>query len=261
MSTRLSAVADKFYPSDKNQLSNMINSYLNSKSEKNNYVKIDYIHGLIVPHAGYEYSGAIAGEAYKKILGKHYKRVILLCPNHTMFLNKIAYDTNSHWQTPFGNIEVDKEAISGLNKDLFIQGASTHLKEHAIEVQLPFLQKTLSNFRIIPLVVGVLNKNEISKAAEEIQKIMNHETLLIISTDLSHFLPNRNAESVDAHTINAILSNDENSSLDACGSYALKILQKICAHKKIRPKLIEYSHSGKITGQNSKVVGYASFWF
>jgi AmmeMemoRadiSam system protein B len=178
-----------------------------------------------------------------------------------MFLNKIAYDTNSSWQTPLGNVDVDKEAISNLDENLFIPGASTHLKEHAIEVQLPFLQKLIRDFKIVPLVVGVLNKNEINKAAEEILKIMNSETLLIISTDLSHFMPSHNAESVDAHTINAILENDENSKIDACGSYSLKILQKICEHRKIKPRLIEYSHSGRVTGQNARVVGYASFVF
>ncbi|MGV8162490.1 MAG: AmmeMemoRadiSam system protein B [Candidatus Nanoarchaeia archaeon] len=258
MATRNHAVAGGFYPEDKFELSKMVEIFLKRKTLGNS---LENIHGLIVPHAGYQYSGGNAGKAYQHIIGKHFSRVIILCPNHTIFLNKIAIDTNDSWKTPLGEVHLDKEVITKLNKTLFVPSPMSHLKEHAIEVQLPFLQKTLPNFKIVPLVVGTISKDEIEKAAADILKLMNHETLLIISTDLSHFLPVHNAEKEDALTIKNILSLDLNANLDACGSYSLKILQSICKRKKWSPKLIEYTNSGKVTGNNSKVVGYASFWF
>ncbi|MGV8168593.1 MAG: AmmeMemoRadiSam system protein B [Candidatus Nanoarchaeia archaeon] len=260
MAARNSAVAGAFYPSDKAILSKTIEEFLRNKAGKS-APSLELVHGIIVPHAGYLYSGSTAGRAYQHILGKKYTRVIILCPNHTIFLNKVAFDSNAVWKTPLGDVPVDTEAISKLDKNLFLQSPTAHSKEHAIEVQLPFLQKTLKDFKIVPLIVGTIHNEDINKAAEEILKIINHETLLVISTDLSHFMHEHEAEKIDSKTIKGIISLDSYSELDACGSYALKVFQVIAKKKKWTPKLIEYTNSGKVTGNNAKVVGYASFWF
>lgn len=260
MAIRNPAFAGTFYPSDRQELSGVIDLFMKSKSEKKQEL-LDNIHGLVVPHAGYAYSGRTAGAAYRKIKGKKFSGAVILCPNHSIFLNKIAFDTSSHWKTPLGDVKVDNETCSKLSPGLFIPNPSSHLKEHAIEVQIPFLQKTLQSFKIIPLVVGTITDGDVKTAAREILKIMNHETLLIISTDLSHFLTEREAERKDSSSIKSILSPESDSEIDACGSYSLKILKEICRLKKWTPKLIEYTNSGKITGDHSKVVGYASFWF
>lgn len=260
MATRNPAFAGTFYPSDKQELSETVDFLIRGNSEKKREL-LDNIHGLVVPHAGYFYSGKTAGEAYRKILGKKFGRAVILCPNHSLFLNKIAFDTNNYWKTPLGEVKVDNETCSGLSSRVFVPSASSHLKEHAIEVQIPFLQKTLKSFKIIPLVVGTIKEEDVKIAAHEILKIMDHETLLIISTDLSHFLTEREAERKDSSSIKSILSPESDSEIDACGSYSLKILKEICRIKKWTPKLIGYTNSGKITGDHSRVVGYASLWF
>jgi MEMO1 family protein len=263
MAVRNQAVAGAFYPSDRQELSLMIESFLKKSSGKlpAGANRLENLHGLIVPHAGYQFSGSTAGKAYRLILGKKFTRVIILCPNHTLFLNRIAVDTNNSWRTPLGEVKVDRESCSKLDSDLFVPGESSHLREHAIEVQIPFLQKILPDFKIVPLVVGTIHGDTAERAAHEILKIVNHETLLIISTDLSHFLSVREAEKKDSESIKNILSLDSDSDVDACGAYSLSILKEICRIKKWTPKLVEYTNSGKVTGDNSKVVGYASFWF
>jgi AmmeMemoRadiSam system protein B len=260
MPIRNHAVAGSFYPGDRQELSSKIEEFLKRTNASSGRV-LQNVHGLIVPHAGYAYSGKTAGKAYQYIIGRKYSRVIILCPNHTMFLNKVAFDSNDQWTTPLGVVNSDKEAISKLDKNLFVQSKNAHLNEHAIEVQLPFLQKLILNFKIVPLIVGTINEEQINCVATELMKIINNDALLIVSTDLSHFLSEHNAQQKDAQTIKNILSLDEYKELDACGSYALKVAQTICRKKKWSPKLIEYTNSGIVTEDKSKVVGYASFWF
>ncbi|MFA6072577.1 MAG: AmmeMemoRadiSam system protein B [Candidatus Woesearchaeota archaeon] len=261
MKVRNPAVAGKFYPADRQSLSVLVEKLLKSKKINEKISKLDNIHGLIVPHAGYEFSGLIAAAGYEKILGKQFHRVVILCPNHSIFLNKIAIDGNESWLTPLGPVLLDKDAISKLNYEIFISSSTSHQLEHAIEVQIPFIQKILPQFKIVPLIVGLLDEKAIELAANNLIKLAGPETLFIISTDLSHFLTLHEAEKEDAKTINNIATLNYTGKLNACGANSLKILELMCKQKKWTPKLIEYTNSGRITNDKSKVVGYASFWF
>jgi len=239
-----------WYPTDPKELNRMLDQFLKIDSTRLKF-KSREIHGLIVPHAGYQYSGEIAGKAYSLLKNKKIKRAIILAPTHQFGFQGIA--KLPYAKTPLGKIKIiksDIKEIPGLNY------------EHAVDNQLPFLQK-LDIEEILPIVVGYINEKEIEQAANNILKYLNGESILIISTDLSHFLPYEEAVKKDKQTIRAIESLDpeqinENS---ACGFFPLLILVKICKIKKWKPKLIQYKNSGDITGDKSGVVGYGSLIF
>jgi AmmeMemoRadiSam system protein B len=268
MATREPAVAGMFYPSGREELLGLLEEYTKRKPAADvpggtPGKTLGEIHGLIVPHAGYEFSGPTAGKAYAllKDSGRQYKRALILCPNHTVFLDRIALDSNDAWETLLGTVPVDSSAVKKLEGGVFTVNSLPHLREHAAEVQVPFLQFVLGKIKIVPMVVGLLDGEGVDSAAEKITGLLDDETLLVISTDLSHFLSGREAKAVDAETIGRILSLDSSSELDACGENALKVMMGICRRKRWKPQLVDYTNSGIVTGSNSRVVGYASFWF
>jgi hypothetical protein len=225
-----------WYPQDKEELNSLLSHFIGKRQEKK-------IHGIIVPHAGYSYSGKIAGKAFS-ILPKK-EKAIILAPSHYRAFAGIA--SLKKIKTPLGEMKITPNDFEKLDY------------EHAIDNQIPFLQK-LGFKEVLPLVVGEINENDALRIA---QIILKHDALLIISTDLSHFLPYNNAIKQDKETIKIIENLDfENyEKIDACGKFPLAILMQICKIKKWKPKLIEYKNSGDITGDKSQVVGYASFEF
>ncbi|MDD4983346.1 MAG: AmmeMemoRadiSam system protein B [Candidatus ainarchaeum sp.] len=231
----------EWYPASRAELNFMLEEYLNNKvkATKN-------IHGLIVPHAGYEFSGAIAGKAYSLLKGKKYDKVIILGPSHYKGFKGIK--ALKEIITPFGKAKITKNDYEKLDY------------EHSIQNQFPFIQKILPKAEILPLVVGQITLKE---AEEYAKKLITPNTLFIISTDLSHFLPYAIAETADKKTINIIATLDFDSlqDLDACGIFPLLIGMKICELRGYKPKLAEYKNSGDVTGDKNSVVGYASFWF
>jgi|SRR3989338_8056757 len=237
----------EWYPQDKKELSKVIDKFLEQKLE----LKQKQINGLIVPHAGYSFSGEIVGKAYALLKEQKPKIAIILAPSHYLPLSGIASHNQPNWQTSLGNIDIIDNNFHKIDIS----------KEHAIDNQVPFLQK-LGFKKILPLVIGEITREQAKEIASEISKI---EAIIIVSTDLSHFLPYNEAVKKDKETIKAIenldsekLSKIENS---ACGIYPLKIIVELCKIKNWMPKLIEYKNSGDITGDKSSVVGYASFCF
>lgn len=228
-----------WYPKNKDELNKVLNNYLKPVSKK----EFNNIHGIIVPHAGYEFSGAIAGKAFS-LLPKS-EKAIILAPSHYTAFNGIA-SLNSI-ETPLGKIKITKNSYKKLDY------------EHAIDNQIPFLQK-LGYKEVLPLIVGQINEQEAKKIAEKLSK---EQGIFIISTDLSHFLTYEEATKVDKQTIKIIenLDIDKSNQIDACGYFPLLILINLCKIKNWKPKLIEYKNSGDITGDKSQVVGYASFYF
>lgn len=238
----------EWYPSKKEELNKLLESYLKEKPK----VKTTKLHGLIVPHAGYEYSGEIAGKAYSLIKNKGFKKAVILGPSHYEGFYGTA--TLSKIQTPLGEVKIKNSANN--MKPLSY--------EHSIENQCPFLQFLGIN-EITPIVVGNLFNDDAEKIAERLTKQITKDTIIIISTDLSHFLPYTQAVQKDKNTIKIIESLNLNDfeSLDACGKFPLLILFHLCKLKgnNWKPKLIEYKNSGDITGDKNSVVGYASFQF
>ncbi|KKQ33475.1 MAG: hypothetical protein US49_C0001G0155 [candidate division TM6 bacterium GW2011_GWF2_37_49] len=189
-------LSSDWYPQQSESLEKELNAYFEqAKRDFNIVVDGDKIKALIVPHAGYYYSGLCSACAYRALLdkngdkNKHISRVIVLCPSHRVFLNNIALPDYNVYQTCLGQLDVDTQAINILGKSssVFRTHADAHNIEHAIEVQLPFLQKTINNFKIVPLIVGHLTQDSFHEAAMAIKKIVNDATLVVVSSDFTHF--------------------------------------------------------------------------
>jgi AmmeMemoRadiSam system protein B len=209
------------------------------------------IHGIIVPHAGYEYSGQIAAKAYNLLKDLKYKKAILLAPSHYKIIDLLATSNKNTWETPLGSVDITENEFPKENIS----------KEHAIDNQIPFLQKL--NFKeILPLLIGQIDMQQAKTIAKKLVKL---DGIFIISTDLSHFLPYEEAIKSDNKILEAIqkLDSKKLKKIDnsACGIFPLMIMNELCKIKKWKPKLIEYKNSGDVTGDKSSVVGYASLVF
>jgi len=241
----------EWYPRNPDLLEKALNKYLDNKPDNISEIA-KKINGIIVPHAGYNFSGHIAGKAFNILMNseKNLNKAIILAPSHHAYFKGIA--SISKAETPLGQIQIEETPSAKIDY------------EHAIDNQIPFLQKT-GFTEILPLVIGEMDEQQIEKTAQEISEKLEQEpeTALIISTDLSHFLSYDKAIDKDKQTIDIIQNLDIESSenIDACGKTPLKILIHICKIKNWKPQLIEYKNSGDIIGDKSKVVGYASMVF
>ncbi len=248
---RESAVAGMFYPDRRDELLQMI-SALSARAEGEPEKDVM---GIIVPHAGYVFSGKTACHAFRRLDRYRYKRVIVLGPNHTVYTDRIVIDTNDIWRTALGDVSIDHEHVP---EDV-IRDEMPHKKEHSIEVEIPFLQHFLEGFSLVPLIVGDITEDNVKKYAKMIDGMMDEKTLLVISTDLSHFLDKEEAKAVDDTTISNITAKQ--GDLEACGRNPLKIAMELCRMRDREIRLLDYSTSADISGDSSRVVGYASFIF
>ncbi len=249
---------DGWYPREKEKLKKLVEKLLESASAKQTERNFS-VNGIIVPHAGYAFSGRIAGKAFsllKNSLSKNSEELkgkiaVVLGANHYLPVRGAFSHNKNYWQTPLGKIKVEKNCFDKLD----ISG------EHSIDNQVPFLQ-AIGFKKILPLMISEITSNEAREIAEKISKI---EGIYVFSTDLSHFLDYASAKAKDEKTIRNIenlnkdyLLNEKNA---ACGVFPLLVLIELCKLKKWKPQLIEYKNSGDITGDKSAVVGYASFVF
>jgi len=232
-----------WYPTNKNELNQQVNNFLKTGKHKKN------VNGLIVPHAGYEYSGAVAGQAFSLIKKDSIKKAIIIGPSHYVQLFEAVTSNREFWETPLGKIKT-------FNKDF---PTGDIYQEHSIKNQVPFLQK-LGVQEIMPLMIGKITNEQAEEIAKSIIKI---KALYVFSTDLSHFLDDNLAEERDKKTIKIIenLDKDNFNQIDACGYFPLMVLFHLCKLKKTKPKLIQYKHSGDITGDKESVVGYCAMEF
>lgn len=255
--TRPAAVAGMFYPGDTSILGKTVNHLLATNAATNPVLpKV-----LIVPHAGYVYSGATAARAYAHLATAHktIRRVILLGPTHRVAVNGMALPTVSFFSTPLGDIPLDIHAIADLQDfPQVVFSDHVHAQEHSLEVQLPFLQTALDDFTLIPVAVGNCPPNAVAK-------VINHlwggpETLIVISTDLSHFLPYTEAKAVDANTCRHILNFDSHIRPDqACGAFPINGLLLVAQQRQLNIQQIDLCNSGDTAGDKQRVVGYAAF--
>ncbi len=251
-------VAGTFYPANKEKLKSLILKFLNSAK-----LKLDHKpKALIVPHAGYIYSGPIAGFGYKVIENFKYQKVILLGPSHFFNFQGLAL-SQFQWQSPLGKIETfnPKNLLTSC-QNLFFINENIHQPEHCLEVQLPFLQTIYKNFKILPILTGdFLNYQKIAFC---LNKILDNDTLLIISSDLSHYLPYSQAQDIDSKTVKYILNKDSQNFEkygQACGKSAILILLEIAKINKWQADLLVLANSGDTSKIKDKVVGYSSIVF
>ncbi|MCG8325778.1 MAG: AmmeMemoRadiSam system protein B [Thiotrichales bacterium] len=253
---RPAAVAGHFYPSDATELRQMVNSYLTT-TPNNPPPK-----AIIAPHAGYVYSGAVAGSAYTALSPRRgqIKRVILLGPAHRVYLKGLALCSAGEFATPLGNITVDNETATELrgHPDVCINDAA-HAGEHSLEVHLPFLQVMFDDFRLVPLVVGDAAPGTVADVLERIWG--GDETLVVISSDLSHYHAYELANEIDRDTAQAIESFELQriGPHQACGCMPLNGLLKIAREKSMQIVNYDLRNSGDTAGDRQRVVGYGAW--
>ena len=257
--------ADSFYPGDASQLSQIIDEL--TRRAKRSQIKIPpkkQLKALIMPHAGYIYSGWTAAHASLVVKPNQFSKIILIGPDHFIGFSNAAITDATEYATPLGKIKLHKDTLKLRQRsELFHRLPISLDKEHSLEVLLPFLQTYMGKFQLVPIVVGRADVKGLSSA---LNAIMDHETLLVVSSDLSHYLSYRAAVSRDRETIDRILNlkTDELKSSDdwACGAMPILILLELARLHSWQPRLLHYSNSGDTAGDRSRVVGYTAiaFW-
>lgn len=260
MNTRKAAVAGMFYPADAVTLRKALEFML--QQAKISQPRQLRPHALIVPHAGYIYSGEVAASAYHHLATRKQEinRVLLLGPSHRVPLSGAACPTVSHFATPLGEIDLDQKTIATLAKQGMVSlRDDAHTLEHSLEVQLPFLQVMLNRFLLVPVVVGETKPAVVA----DIIEMFWHDTttLIVVSTDLSHYLDYTSARARDRQTTAAIKTLDfaQIGPEDACGCYPLGGL--LYAAKKHQRTVItvDQRNSGDTAGSRDQVVGYGAY--
>lgn len=254
-----SVVSGQFYPSEKDTLEHMIHSYFKSVNEE----KISKeIYGLISPHAGYIFSGKVAAFGYKELIDRNYETVFILGPSHYSLFNGAAILNATAYETPLGKVKISKKAREMLKneQEIFAINDAAFLREHSIEVQIPFLQIALKNFTIVPILVSNVNPK---KLADSLMKYIDEKSLIIVSSDLSHYYTYEKAVELDKKCIDAIinLNFSEIDKCEACGKIPIMTLVHIAKEKNWNVMLLNYNNSGDTYGDKSRVVGYVSIIF
>ena len=255
---RTPAVAGLFYPADARQLADAVQQLLAAARPHALTPK-----ALIVPHAGYVYSGAIAATAYATLapIAAHIRRVVLLGPTHRVAVHGLALPGADAFDTPLGRVMLDTAAASAIaHLPQVTISARAHALEHSLEVQLPFLQSVLPDFTLLPLAVGMASAEEVAEVLDILWG--GDETLLVISSDLSHYLPYATAQCVDGETVASILQLRQPIAHDhACGGTPINGLIVAAQKHHLMPHLLDLRNSGDTAGSRDQVVGYAALAF
>ncbi|MFH0777769.1 MAG: AmmeMemoRadiSam system protein B [Candidatus Eisenbacteria bacterium] len=272
---RKSAVAGAFYPAERGELRQVVDEFLGRVVLPK--TKGDVV-GVVVPHAGYVYSGDVAAHSYSLVRGGDFRVVFLVGPSHRMPVSGAAVYTSGTFQTPLGSVEIDEQAAGALVKAGrgFVDDKGAHTPEHSLEVQLPFLQVVLEDFKIVPILTTDLPASE----CEELGRILagiarGRKALLVASTDLSHYPAYEDAKRVDGETLESWKTMDlklaaakenevlrrriRNLSCTMCGGPAVMIVMAACkALGADSITILKYANSGDVSGDKSGVVGYAA---
>jgi AmmeMemoRadiSam system protein B len=260
------AVAGTFYPSDKNELKNSVESFL---SKAKSSPQSGRLIAVISPHAGYIFSGQVAAYGYKNLKGSAINKVILLGPSHYVGFKGASVYTKGGFRTPLGTVRINERlAVSLLDENADVKFyPEAYEKEHSIEVQLPFLQTVLKDFTIVPIVIGSPTRQTFEHLVLKLSEIIDKKTLLVASTDLSHYHDYLKAKEMDSKVIAAIerLSLMDTERLlrtgeaELCGGYPVLIAMEVARMAGANiGVLFDYANSGDVTGDKDKVVGYAS---
>lgn len=258
-SIRPAAVAGMFYPGDPGVLAAEVDDLLGGVEEL--APRLGFPKALVVPHAGYIYSGPIAAHAYDELAPARgiVRRVVLLGPVHRVPVRGLAAPTAQAFATPLGRIPIDHQALRTL-QDLpqVVKSDPAHAMEHSLEVQLPFLQKVLGPFSLVPLAVGMASVDEVAQVLGRLWG--GAETLIVVSTDLSHYHPYEQARAIDAATVARIAAYASDIDHDAaCGATPLNGLLAFAKERKLPVRLLAACNSGDTAGGKDRVVGYCAF--
>lgn len=276
---RKSVLAGSWYPADSSQLQSMLLEYLDKAQTRPVEDQQNKVFALISPHAGYQFSGPVAAYGYKLLAGKNIRRVIILGTSHHAYFKGASIADAKAYETPLGKVYLDKEAVKELKENpLFQSYTEAHKKEHSVEIQLPFLQVTLNEFTIVPLLIGRLDKEKAQSIAESLKKLIDEETMIVVSSDFTHYGPNyqyipftdnvqQKIESLNMASFKAIESLDVDSLINhklttgdtICGFYPIMVLLSLAdTIEGVSVKLLAKDTSGNIVNDFTNSVSYLS---
>jgi AmmeMemoRadiSam system protein A len=276
---RVPAVAGLFYPGDAAVLSKTIDGLLASAPEH----YIPRLKGLVCPHAGYEFSGQAAAIAYKLLVGRDVQTVVVMGPSHYALFQGACIPNADAYKTPLGLVPISEKAKGLASVAPFVlepqcmvqrpgwwrqapkpapeEGQDTpETWEHSVEVQVPFLQKVLKNFQILPVVIGQVDPAQVAKALAE---VIDDKTIVVASSDLSHYHTYQDAKRLDDRCVKAICDIDivAMAAQEACGKLPILTLLHLARQKGWKAQLLDYRNSGDVTGDKDRVVGYTAVAF
>jgi AmmeMemoRadiSam system protein B/AmmeMemoRadiSam system protein A len=276
---RAPAVAGLFYPADATVLAKTIDGLLEAAPAHH----IPRLKGLVCPHAGYPYSGPTAAIAYKLLAGRDIQTVLILGPSHYALFQGASVSDTDAYQTPLGIVPISAKAAQLAKTSPFVLEPQCPVQrpqwwalsskpappaghdtpdtwEHSVEVQVPFLQKTLSNFTILPVVFGNVDPEQ---AARVLAGVLDAKTIVVASSDLSHYYPYPAAKQLDSRCVQAIcdMNIDAMQTQEACGKVPILTLMHLARAKGWKPQLLDYRNSGDTAGDKTAVVGYAAIAF
>lgn len=257
LDTRPAAVAGSFYPAEAERLRDAIHEYVDDARDG------DAPRALISPHAGYVYSGPVAGSAFATVCSaeQQIERVVVIGPSHFTRFPGLALPGCETLCTPLGELDCDREAAAALLELPFVHELSeAHAREHCVEVELPFIQELLGEVRVVALVTGDATVDQVTEALDA---VWERNALVVVSSDLCHYLPYEEARAKDRETADAILGLDPDS-LDvdsACGRLAVKGLLQLAKARDLSVDLLDLRNSGDTAGPRDQVVGYGAFAF
>ncbi len=254
---RQPAVAGSFYPANPEQLHLMLDQFLNDAATDGKVPK-----AIIAPHAGYIYSGPIAASAYNRLKKARDRitRVVLIGPSHRVAFRGLAVSRAETFTTPLGRVLVDLAAVQAIVQLPFVEYIEqAHTYEHSLEVHLPFLQEVLDNFKIVPIVAGEASPEQVSQVLDALWG--GDETLIVISSDLSHYHDYATAQQMDKSTSRLIeqLQYEQLVAESACGKVPVSGLLKLARKKLLSVTTIDLRNSGDTAGDKSRVVGYGAY--
>lgn len=260
MSIRRPAVSGLFYPDDPDKLRQSVSAYLAQPTASDAVTP----KAIIVPHAGYIYSGPVAASAYARLVGAReaIRRVVLLGPSHRVPFYGLAVSGDAFYRTPLGDIPIDQDAVQALlDMPEVVKLNAAHVNEHSLEVQLPFLQLLLDDFLLLPLVVGDADSDQVAAVLERLWD--GPETLIVISSDLSHYHDYATAQAMDRATSEAIvgLHPEQLGYEDACGRIPVAGLLRLARQRGLKGELLDLRNSGDTAGDKQRVVGYGAYAF
>jgi len=263
---RKPSVAGLFYPALRSRLEDEIKTLLSISDAGRT---INNIFGIVVPHAGYIYSGRTAAFAYNLLKNREIERVVIISPSHREYFPGVSVYEGDAYETPLGTVEVDKSFADKLTEEsrIIFKGVQGHGDEHAIEVQIPFLQVVLKNFKIVPVVMGDQGNIFVNELAEKLSAAVDEKTVIVASSDLSHYYSKKDADKLDSIVETRIsdfdferLQNDfQLRNCEACGGGTIVTLMKAASKMNKKKSLILHrSDSGDTSGDLNEVVGYLS---
>ena len=255
---RQPAVAGSWYPGNPGALRESIQKYTGEATLPDD---LGVVHAVIAPHAGYIYSGPIAGYAFKALTTLPKKRwtVYLMGPAHHMYFRGVALGRYSAFRTPLGDVPIATAVVQDMltRSPLYSHTPQAHAPEHCLEIEVPFLQMTLPDFQLVPMLFGDVDPRDVG--AEMVSHI-GEDDLVVVSNDMSHFHTHEQAQQLDRLLLNAVMDDDEMRVMsgEACGRAPIVALMHIAQHNGWKPTLLNYRTSGDTAGDKLRVVGYAA---